>query len=304
MLRLQEEIETKEDVTNRLRNAEEEMEVHIANVERLENLLKENEKLHVEERLLEERNMETQLEIEELLKEKEELQNGVENLKSKSEEMEKAYEKEKQLLCDKITELQNKVKESESELRLHLSEDSYSGFSVEREEALPEEKPPTPQTEDLKAKIESLEEEFKTKEKENIRLKEAQEKRNNELSSLNENKAELERELRENKNEFLKLKRGYEKEIERLRATKHEVHGNEELFKENESLKKEVGTLKMSVKSSTSDLQNVSKEKDGVQSTFQEAEIAWEEEKNNLQQQLYDSCLEASSFKVSEITRL
>ena len=302
MLRLQEEIETKEDVTNRLRNAEEEMEVHIANAERLENLLKEKERLHSEERLLEGRNVETQRQIEELLKEKEELQNGVENLKSKSEEMEKTYEKEKQVLCDKIAELQNKVKESESELRLHLSDDSFSGLSVEREEAQPEEKPATPQAEDEKAKIESLQEEFKNKEKENIQLKETQEQLNNDVLSLNKNKVELERELQEKNDAFLNLRHGYEQEIERLRATKHEIHGNEELLKENESLKKEVGTLKMNVKTLTGDLQNVTKEREGVQNAFQEAEVAWEEEKNNLQQQLYDSCLEASSFKVSELS--
>jgi predicted nucleic acid-binding Zn-ribbon protein len=314
MLRLQEEVESKDDVTNRLRNAEEEMEVHIANIERLEKLLKEkeNERLHSEERDLEDRNAETKHDIEELLKEKEKLQNVVESLKTKSEEMEKTYEKEKQQLCDTIAELQNQVKESEkkdSEFRLHLSEDSYSGLSTEREDALPEEKPATPQTDNLKAKIESLEEEFKNKENENIQLKEGQEELSDELSRLNKNKVELEKELqeksdelREKNDEFTNLKQGYEQEIERLRATKHEIHGNEELLKENESLKKDVGILKTNVKTLTSDLQDVTNEKGEVQNAFQEAEIAWEDEKNNLQQQLYDSFLEASSFKVSETT--
>ena len=308
MLRLKEEIETKEQVKNRVRNAEEEMEAHIANVERLENLLKEkeNERLRLEERLLEERNIETQREIQELLKEKEELQNGVENLKSRNEEMEKAYEKEKGLLCDKITELQNKVKESESQLRLHLSEDSYSGVSLEQPGVLPEEKPATPQTEELREKIESLQEEMEMKEKENVQLRKTQEELNNKLSTLSGNKVELEKELRNNKNEHLNLRRGYEQEIERLRGKqeqgKYEIHGNEELLKENESLKKEINTLKISVKSLTSDLQNISQDRDNVQGAFQKAEVAWEEEKNNLQQQLYDSCLEASSFKVSKQT--
>lgn len=319
MLRLQEEIETKEDVTNKLRNAEEEMEAHVANIERLENLLtekgvesnedmtnklrnaeeaitvqiakverlekllkeRENERLQSDEKLLQGKNVGTQREIEKLLKEKDDLQNKVENLKSKGEEMEKVYEKEKQTLFDKITELEHRVKDSESELRLHLSEDSHSALSLAKEEGLPDEKPPTPQTEDLNAKIDSLEDRVKCKEEENKQLQEEHEKLSNNL---------------------VKLKEGYDKEIERLRATKHEVHGNEELFTENESLKKEVGSLKMSVKRLTSDLQDVSKQKDSIQSTFQEAEIAWEDEKNNLQQQLFDSCLEASSFKVSEIT--
>ena len=299
MLRLQEEIEAKEQVTNRVRNAEEEMEIHIANVEKLENLLteKENERLRLEESLLEERNVETQREIQELLREKEEFQKGVESLKSKSEEMEKAYEKEKELLCDKITELQNKVKESESQLRLHLSEDSYSGVSLEHAEALPEEKPATPQTDQLKEKIQSLQQDIEVKENENIQLKKVREELNSKLSILTENKVKLEKEARDNQD-------SYEQEIERLRGRqeqgKHEIHGNEELLKDNESLKKEINTLKISVKSLTNDLQNISQERDNVQSAFQEAEVAWEEEKNSLQQQLYDSCLEASSFKVSE----
>ena len=308
MLRLKEEIESKEEMTNRLRNSEEEMEEHVANVERLEKLLKdkENESLLLKEKLLEERNVQTQHEIEELLKEKEELQNRVENLKSKSEEMEKVYEREKQQLHERIIELQNKMKNSESELRLHLSEDSYTGVSVVQDEALPEEKPATPQVEELKAKIDSLQQDFQIKEKEFIELNEEQENMSNEILSLKENKVDLENQLRKSNNEFVNIKQTYEQEIERLRSLqvqgKHEIHGNEELLVENQSLKKEVGTLKASLKTLTNDMQNVCKEKDDLQTSFQEAEIVWEEEKNNLQQQLYDSCLEASSFKVRKRT--
>ena len=334
MLHLQKEIESKKEVTNRLRIAEEDMEGHIAEIDRLEKLLKEkdSEKNESDEPSIEN-------DISRLEKEKEELHNNVESLKSKTEEMAKSYEKEKEDLNEKIIELQQKLSQMEGEIEskkaveeeLQTSEATRQKIVEERDELLKQitdggqlDPVTTVDNNELQAVVESLKVECLHRETENTELKETQQKLQTEVLNLEKSKQELENKLRDHDEESVKQKQEHVDEIKQLKdaleerqegvSEKKEIvelnvadkdsqayanTDDNELVKENELLKQELNTLKPSIESLTNDLQQLSNEKVVLQKSFEQREVAWEEEKNTLQQQLYDSCLEASSFKVS-----
>lgn len=335
MARLQEEIESKDDITNRLRKAEEDMEAHIAEIDRLEKLLKEKDGENNDQAYVQKQQV-----VEALEKEKEELLGNVESFKSEIEEMAKSYEKEKQDLCEKISELQLKVSQMDGELKvkktleveLQNSQVLRRQVAEERDELLKklrdsqvvEKKTVSTEKDDSQAVIESLKLECISRETEIEQFKQTENQLRSEVLTLEQSKLDLEHKLHENNQELLKQKQEHEDEIERLKLVVVEtqtgvrpeqgvveeevfekdqvftpVTGDAEPVKENRLLKQEVGTLKATIESLKVDLQNASDEKAALQNTLEQCEVTWENEKNTLQQQLYDSCLEASSFKVS-----
>lgn len=337
MLHLQKEIESKKEVTNRLRIAEEDMEGYIAEIDRLEKLLKEKDSEKTDES--DEPSIEN--DISRLEEEKEELHKNVESLKSKTEEMEKSYEKEKEDLNEKIFELQQKLSQMEGEIEskkaveeeLQTSEATRQKIAEERDELLKQITdgglldPVTTVSGDnneFQAVVESLKVECLHRETENTELKETQQKLQTEVLNLEKSKQELENKLRDHDEESVKEKQEHIDEVKQLKdALEEKQEGvsekkeivelnvadkdsqayadtdDNELVKEKDLLKQELNTLKPSIENLTNDLQKLSNEKVVLQKSFEQREVAWEEEKNTLQQQLYDSCLEASSFKVS-----